>query len=94
MMMQFRNGFFTFVLKKSGGYWVALCLENGLIGQGKTKDEAIIKLKEAIDSLEDARQEDPEIYMAPISINELHEFLSIPAEEPVPEFFELRAIHA
>ena len=29
--------FYTVVLRKSGSYWVALCLENGLVGQGKYK---------------------------------------------------------
>lgn len=31
------------IFKKSGSYWVALCLENGLVGQGNTKDEAMEK---------------------------------------------------
>lgn len=30
--------FYTTVLRKSGQYWVALCLENGIVGQGATKD--------------------------------------------------------
>ena len=38
--------FYTTVLRRSGGCWVALCLENGLVGQGDTKDDAIKKLKE------------------------------------------------
>ena len=41
--------FYTVVLRKSGNYWVALCLENGLVGQGNTKENAIEKLKEAIE---------------------------------------------
>jgi len=28
--------FYTTVLRRSGSYWVALCLENGLVGQGAT----------------------------------------------------------
>ena len=32
--------FYTTVLRKSDDYWVALCLENGLVGQGKTKKKA------------------------------------------------------
>jgi len=52
---------FTTVFRKSGDYWVALCLENGLVGQGATKKEAIDKLKEAIDSFAGAREEDPQI---------------------------------
>jgi len=39
--------FYTMVLRKSGDHWVALCLENGLAGQGRSKEEAIRKLKEA-----------------------------------------------
>jgi len=31
--------FYTTVLRKSGNYHVALCLENGLAGQGKNKSE-------------------------------------------------------
>lgn len=67
--------FYTTVLKKSGKYWVALCLENGLVGQGTTKEESIVKLKEAIDSFEEVRRDEKKIYNAPISIKELHEFL-------------------
>ena len=68
--------FYTFVLRQNGGYWIALCLENGVVGQGLTKDEAIIKLKEAISSIEMAIQDEPDIYSTPISIKELHEFLT------------------
>ena len=52
--------FYTVVLRKSGGYWVALCLENGLVGQGDTKESAIEKLKEAIDSFDDVYKEEQE----------------------------------
>jgi len=86
--------FYTVVLRKSAGYWVALCLENGIVGQGNTKDEAVLKLKEAIASFEDAWVEDPKIYEAPISIKELHEFLNVENTLPVQETFELRAINA
>lgn len=68
--------FYTFVLRQSGNYWIALYLENGVVGQGMTKDEAIKKLKEAISSIEMAKQDEPDIYSAPISIKELHEFLT------------------
>ncbi|MBC1219011.1 type II toxin-antitoxin system HicB family antitoxin, partial [Nostoc sp. UCD120] len=39
--------FYTVVLKQSAGYWVALCLENGIVGQGSIQEDAISKLKEA-----------------------------------------------
>ena len=69
--------FYTTVLRQSGEYWVALCLENGTVGQGETQESAIAKLKEAIDSLETIRQAGVELESAPVPIKELHEFLTI-----------------
>jgi predicted RNase H-like HicB family nuclease len=94
-----RNGgqamdFYTMVLRKSGNDWVALCLENGLVGQGMTKEESIRKLKEAIECFEDVRKTEEGVYNAPISIKELHEFLTIEGEELVSQTFELRAVNA
>ncbi|TFG89242.1 MAG: type II toxin-antitoxin system HicB family antitoxin [Candidatus Atribacteria bacterium] len=86
--------FLTTVLRKSGDYWVALCLENGVVSQGFTKEEALIKMREAIASLELAFSDDPSLFSAPIAINELHEFLSIERPEPILETFELRAVYA
>ena len=86
--------FYTLVLRESGGYWVALCLENGLVGQGDTKEGAVEKLKEAIVSFEDVRIDEADIYSAPLSVKELHEFLTVEGVEPVLEPFELRAVYA
>ena len=86
--------FYTMVLRKSGNDWVALCLENGLVGQGTTKEESIRKLKEAIQSFEDVRRTEEGVYNAPISIKELHEFLTIEGEKPTSQTFELRAVNA
>ena len=86
--------FYTLVLRRSGGYWVALCLENGLVGQGDTKERAVEKLKEAIASFEDVRKSEADIYSAPVSIKELHEFLTVEAKEPILESFELKAVYA
>ena len=86
--------FYTTVLRTSGAYWVALCLENGLVGQGATKNDAVEKLKEAIESFEQERNKDSDIYDAPVSVKELHEFLTIEGKEPVSEEYELRAVHA
>jgi predicted RNase H-like HicB family nuclease len=86
--------FYTMVLRKSGNDWVALCLENGLVGQGMTKNESIKKLKEAIESFEDVRKSEEDVYSAPISIKELHEFLTIEGKELVSQTFELRAVNA
>ncbi|MBI2559813.1 MAG: hypothetical protein HYW14_01600, partial [Planctomycetes bacterium] len=60
--------FFTTVLRQSGTHWVALCLENELVGQGITKEDAIKKLKEAIESFEDVYNTESDIYSSPISI--------------------------
>lgn len=86
--------FFTVVLRPSGNYWVALCLENGVVGQGTTKEEAVTKLKEALESLEEIFKTETEVYRAPISIKELHEFLALEGKEPTEEAYELRAVHA
>ena len=86
--------FYTTVLRKSGSYWVALCLENGIVGQGHTKETAIVKLKEAIDSIEEVRKADEDIYSAPLSIKELHEFLKVEVLEGIPEPLEMRALYA
>jgi predicted RNase H-like HicB family nuclease len=86
--------FYTMVLRRSGKDWVALCLENGLVGQGISKEESIKKLKQAIESFEDVRKTEEDVYSAPISIKELHEFLTLEGKEPVSETFELRAVNA
>ena len=86
--------FYTTVLRKSGDYWVALCLENGLVGQGGTKEEAIQKLKEAIDSVDEVLRTESDVYASPLSIKELHEFLTVEGKEPSKEPFELRAVNA
>ena len=86
--------FYTTVLRKSGVYWVALCLENGLVGQGKTKKKAVQKLREAIDSFEEVAKTDKDTYNAPLSIKELHEFLTLEGVEPRSDSFELRAVYA
>ena len=86
--------FYTAVLRKSGRDWVALCLENGLVGQGDSKELAVTKLKEAIDSFETVRQTENDIYSAPVSIKDLHEFLTVEAEERSLEPMEMRALYA
>ena len=86
--------FYTMVLRKSGNDWVALCLENGLVGQGITKEESVRKLKEAIECFEDVRKTEESVYNAPISIKELHEFLTIEGKGLSSQTFELRAVNA
>lgn len=86
--------FFTAVLRQSAGFWVALCLENGIVGQGSTQNEAVIKLKEAIESWQVAIETEPDIDQIPLSIKELHEFLALETTNPISEAYELRAVYA
>ncbi|BAZ51349.1 hypothetical protein NIES4103_39980 [Nostoc sp. NIES-4103] len=86
--------FYTVVLKQSAGYWVALCLENGIVGQGTLQEDAISKLKEAIESFEVVYQSETNIYKSPISIEELHEFLLLEEKQQDSEIYELRKIYA
>ena len=86
--------FYTVVLRQSVNSWVALCLENGLVGQGKTQEDSIKHLKEAIDSFQEVYEAEKDIYSAPISIEALHEFLTVEGVKPTSAIFELRAIHA
>ena len=86
--------FYTTVLRRSGPYWVALCLENGIVGQGHTKEKAVARLREAIDSIAEIRKAEEDIYSAPLSIKELHEFLMVEGLESVSEPLEMRALYA
>jgi hypothetical protein len=83
--------FYTVVLRQSDGFWVALCLENGMVGQEETRDGAIAKLKEAIESVQACQVE---FHPTALSIQELHEFLTVEAKEPTTETYELRAVYA
>lgn len=74
--------FYTVVLRQSANYWVALCLENGLVGQGNNQEDAINKLKEAVESFPSVYKTENNIYNAPISIEELHEFLMLEDKQP------------
>ena len=69
--------FYTVVLRQSVNSWVALCLENGLVGQGKTQEDSINHLKEAIDFFQEVYEAEKNMYSAPISIEVLHEFLTV-----------------
>ncbi|MEA5604896.1 type II toxin-antitoxin system HicB family antitoxin [Nostoc sp. UHCC 0252] len=69
--------FYTTVLRKSASYWVALCLENGLVGQGLNQEAAIKQLNEAIASFLSVYKIEPNIYHPSLTIKELHEFLEL-----------------
>jgi len=86
--------FYTVVLKQNAGYWVALCLENGIVGQGAIQEDAISKLKDAIESFEVVYESESNIYKSPVSIDELHEFLSIKEKQQDSDIYELRKVYA
>ncbi|MBC6421909.1 MAG: type II toxin-antitoxin system HicB family antitoxin [Hormoscilla sp. SP5CHS1] len=69
--------FYTVVLSQSASYWVALCLENGIVGQGITQADAIRKLRDAIKSFQEVYESEDNIDIAPVSIKELHKFLTL-----------------
>ena len=85
--------FYTVILRKSADYWVSLCLENGLVGQGETPEKAIDKLKKSIESFLEVYHNEANIYSSPINIDELHEFLTIEDAES-SEIYELRKVYA
>jgi len=68
--------FYTVILIKSAERWVSLCLENGVVGQGNTPEQSIDKLKQAIESFSEVYESESDVYLSPLSINELHEFLT------------------
>ncbi|NEQ64653.1 MAG: type II toxin-antitoxin system HicB family antitoxin [Symploca sp. SIO2D2] len=86
--------FYTVILRPSQEYWVALCLENGIVGQGDTQEQAITKLKEAVQSFQEVYASQSDVYYNPISIKELHEFLTVESKEPVSGSYEFRAVYA
>ncbi|APB34842.1 hypothetical protein GlitD10_2505 [Gloeomargarita lithophora Alchichica-D10] len=86
--------FYTVILRQSSEQWVALCLENGIVGQGETQNHAITKLKQAIESFQEVYESKSDIYFAAVSIRELHEFLTVESKEPASEVYELRAVYA
>ena len=84
----------TIVFRKSKNFWLALCLENGLVGQGDTQEESLKKITESIASMEEVNQQESDVFSLPIPINELHEFLTFEVTEPTAELYEMRAVYA
>lgn len=84
--------FYTVIIRKSADYWVSLCLENGLVGQGNTPEQSIDKLKQAIESFSEVYESESDVYLSPISINELHEFLTL-EDAAASDIYELRKVY-
>lgn len=70
-----------------------MCLENGWVGQGNTPEQSIDKLKQAIESFSEVYESEPDVYLSPLSINELHEFLTLEDAES-SDTYELRKVYA
>jgi predicted RNase H-like HicB family nuclease len=84
---------YTMVVRRSGDKWVTLCLENGVVGQGESREEAMQRLGDAIVSFEEAVKAEEGAYSAPVSIRELHEFLTYEVDQPTAERYELCAVY-
>jgi predicted RNase H-like HicB family nuclease len=61
----------TVVIQKEDPWYVATCLENNIASQGKTIDEAIENLKEALELFFEEEQEIPEYQPVYITTLEL-----------------------
>ena len=85
---------FTMVFRQAGANWLGLCLENGVVAQGATKSVARTRLDEALALLTAAIDDDPAIYQAPLSIRDLHEFLTYAANDLPAQSYEMQAVYA
>ncbi|MEG4275478.1 MULTISPECIES: hypothetical protein [unclassified Microcoleus] len=47
-----------------------------MVRQGNTPEQSIDKLKQAIESFSEVYESESDVYLSPLSINELHEFLT------------------
>lgn len=74
---------YTIVFRQYQSRWLALCLENGVVSEGGTHQQALDKLHDAIESLDLAMAEDSMIYSSAIPVKELHEFLSFGIENAI-----------
>ncbi|MEG5053204.1 hypothetical protein [Microcoleus sp. B7-D4] len=63
------------------------------MGQGNTPEQSIDKLKQAIESFSEVYESESDVYLSPISINELHEFLTLEDAE-ASDTYELRKVYA
>ena len=84
---------YTVILKKSADYWLYFCLKNGWVAQGNTPEPSLDKLKQAIEPFSEVYESESEVYLSPLSINELHEFLTLEDAE-ASDTYELRKVYA
>jgi hypothetical protein len=83
---------YSIVFRQFNDIILSLCLENGVTAEGKTKDESLSSLQDAIESLESVMTTDKDVLITPIAINELHEFLNYQGKPEL--YYELKPIYA
>ena len=83
--------FYTVIIRKAADYWFFLCLGNGWVGQGNSPEQSIDKLKQSIESFSEVYESESDVYLSPLSINELHEFLTLEDAE-ASDTYELRKV--
>ena len=60
---------FTVVIQKEESWYVAKCVENGVASQGKTIEDSMFNLKEAIELYYEDNE--PEIFVSPAFVTTL-----------------------
>ena len=63
------------------------------MGQGNTPEQSIDKLKQAIESFSEVYESESDVYFSPLSINELHAFVTLEDAE-ASDTYELRKVYA
>ncbi|MBG0748985.1 MAG: type II toxin-antitoxin system HicB family antitoxin, partial [Planktothrix agardhii KL2] len=66
---------------------------NGIVAQGDNPEQSMSKLQEAIESFLLVSETEEKVDQSPISISELHEFLTID-EDNKSNSYELRKVYA
>jgi predicted RNase H-like HicB family nuclease len=68
-------------------------LKNGLVEQGNTPEQYSDQIKQAIESFSEIYESEPDVYISPFSINELHEVLTLEDAE-ASDTYELIKVYA
>jgi predicted RNase H-like HicB family nuclease len=79
---------FTAIIERDGGWFIAYCPEiPGANGQGKTKDECLYNLSQAIDLILEDRREDA---MRGIPADASREMVSVPRHTEISDRLALK----
>lgn len=69
------EGTYTIILKKTGRQYVSLCLELSVVGCGRTRENALQSVRDAIDSYLESVEGTNLPRSRPVPIDLLHDFL-------------------